>query len=124
MHLSYGDNESLTVYADRDKLLQALLNIVSNGARHASKHIYIQAGLQKGRVVLTVSDDGDGISEELLPYLFHRFVKGKNGETGLGLAIARAIVERCGGLITAGNRQEGGAMISLGFPVHGKASIA
>lgn len=124
VHLSYGDNESLTVYADRDKLLQALLNIVSNGARHASKHIYIQAGLQKGRVVLTVSDDGDGISEELLPYLFHRFVKGKNGETGLGLAIARAIVERCGGLITAGNRQEGGAVISLGFPVHRKTSMA
>lgn len=74
--------------------------------------------------MLTVSDDGDGISEELLPYLFHRFVKGKNGETGLGLAIARAIVERCGGLITAGNRQEGGAVISLGFPVHRKTSMA
>lgn len=123
VHPSYGDNESLMVYADRDKLLQALLNIVSNGARHASKHIYIQAGIQNGRVLLTVSDDGEGISEELLPYLFHRFVKGKNGESGLGLAIARAIVERCGGLITAGNRKEGGAVISLGFPPYRKTSM-
>ena len=123
MHLSYGDNESLMVYADRDKLLQALLNIVSNGARHASKHIYIQAGIQNSRVFLTVSDDGEGISEELLPYLFHRFVKGKNGESGLGLAIARAIVERCGGLITAGNRTEGGAVISVGFPPHRKTAV-
>ncbi|GIO99281.1 hypothetical protein J14TS5_43670 [Paenibacillus lautus] len=123
VHPSYGDNESLMVYADRDKLLQALLNIVSNGARHASKHIYIQAGIQNGRVLLTVSDDGEGISEELLPYLFHRFVKGKNGESGLGLAIARAIVERCGGLITAGNRTEGGAVISVGFPPYRKTSM-
>lgn len=123
VHPSYGDNESLMVYADRDKLLQALLNIVSNGARHASKHIYIQAGIQNGRVLLTVSDDGEGISEELLPYLFHRFVKGKNGESGLGLAIARAIVERCGGLITAGNRKEGGAVISLGFPPYRKTTV-
>ncbi|MGO4787167.1 ATP-binding protein [Paenibacillus sp. 2KB_20] len=123
VHPSYGDNESLMVYADRDKLLQALLNIVSNGARHASKHIYIQAGIQNGRVLLTVSDDGEGISEELLPYLFHRFVKGKNGESGLGLAIARAIVERCGGLITAGNRKEGGAVISLGFPPYRKTTL-
>ncbi|WP_098741652.1 HAMP domain-containing sensor histidine kinase [Paenibacillus sp. EZ-K15] len=123
VHPSYGDNESLMVYADRDKLLQALLNIVSNGARHASKHIYIQAGIQNGRVLLTVSDDGEGISEELLPYLFHRFVKGKNGESGLGLAIARAIVERCGGLITAGNRKEGGAVISLGFPPYRKTTM-
>ncbi|MGG4105421.1 MULTISPECIES: sensor histidine kinase [Paenibacillus] len=123
VHPSYGDDESLMVYADRDKLLQALLNIVSNGARHASKHIYIQAAIQKGQVVLTVSDDGEGISEELLPYLFHRFVKGKNGESGLGLAIARAIVERCGGLITAGNRKEGGAVISLGFPPYRKTTM-
>ncbi|MGG3283431.1 sensor histidine kinase [Paenibacillus solani] len=124
VHPCYGDDESLTVYADRDKLLQALLNIVSNGARHASRHIYIQADIQKNQVVLTVSDDGEGISEELLPYLFHRFVKGKNGDSGLGLAIARAIVERCGGLITAGNRKEGGAVISLGFPHYREASMA
>lgn len=123
VHPSYGDNESLMVYADRDKLLQALLNIVSNGVRHASKHIYIQAGIQNGRVLLTVSDDGEGISEELLPYLFHRFVKGKNGESGLGLAIARAIVERCGGLITAGNRTEGGAVISVGLPPYRKTTM-
>ena len=63
VHPSYGDNESLMVYVDRDKLLQALLNIVSNGARYASKYIYIQADIQKGQVVLIVSDDGEGISE-------------------------------------------------------------
>ncbi|MBP1993918.1 sensor histidine kinase [Paenibacillus eucommiae] len=116
LHTSYNDQEPLTIWADRDKLLQALLNVVSNATRYANQHIYIHARISRDRVELSVSDDGKGISEDLLPYLFHRFVKGKDGESGLGLAISRAIVERCGGLITAGNRKQGGAIISLGFP--------
>ncbi|MBB6675151.1 sensor histidine kinase [Cohnella nanjingensis] len=106
----------LTVRADRDKLMQALLNVVSNAARYAKNRIVIEAGIENGRIVITVTDDGKGFPESLLPHLFHRFVKGKDGETGLGLAISRAIVERCGGLIRAGNRDAGGAVISLSFP--------
>lgn len=116
LHCSYNEHEPLHIRADRDKLLQALLNVTSNAIRHANKHIYIQATMSKGRIEISVSDDGSGISNELLPYLFHRFVKGKDGESGLGLAISRAIVERCGGLITANNRKEGGAVFILGFP--------
>lgn len=96
--------------------MQALLNVVSNATRYADQHIYIHASIKEGQVLLSVSDDGPGISEDLLPYLFHRFVKGKDGESGLGLAISRAIVERSGGLITAGNRKNGGAVITMGFP--------
>ncbi|MGO4369275.1 sensor histidine kinase [Paenibacillus sp. 2TAB19] len=117
LHPSVDEHEELLVRADRDKLLQALLNISSNAVRHANKHIYIHAAVSKGHVELSISDDGNGIPEELLPYLFHRFVKGKDGESGLGLAIARAIVERCGGHITASNRKDGGAEFSLAFPV-------
>lgn len=116
LHTSYDQYEGLTIYADREKLMQALLNVASNAVRHANQHIYIQASLNQGRIVLSVSDDGSGIPDELLPYLFHRFVKGKDGESGLGLAISRAIIERCGGLITANNRKEGGAVFSLKFP--------
>ncbi|NBD27131.1 sensor histidine kinase [Paenibacillus glycinis] len=108
--------QRLTVSADRDKLLQALLNIVSNAARYANRAIVIEVGIEGGQVSLAVADDGKGFPESLLPHLFHRFVKGKDGETGLGLAISRAIVERCGGRIAAGNRAAGGAVISLNFP--------
>ncbi|WP_256758406.1 cell wall metabolism sensor histidine kinase WalK [Cohnella sp. WQ 127256] len=119
LHPSFNEQEEglLTIRADRDKLLQALLNVTSNAIRHANKHVYVHATVNKGRVEISVSDDGKGIPDELLPYLFHRFVKGKDGETGLGLAISRAIVERSGGLISAGNRKEGGAIFSLGFPM-------
>jgi signal transduction histidine kinase len=118
LHTDYDEKESLIIHADRDKLLQALLNVVSNATRYARHHIYIHAVMNKDRIEMYISDDGEGISEDLLPFLFHRFVKGKDGESGLGLAISRAIVERCGGYITADNRTEGGAKISLGFPSH------
>ena len=116
LYTSYDDDEPLAIRADSDKLLQALINVVSNATRYANQQIYIHAAIKNGRVEISISDDGPGISEDLLPYLFHRFVKGKDGESGLGLAISRAIVERCGGLITAGNRREGGAVISIEFP--------
>lgn len=109
-------DKRLVVTADRDKLLQALLNVVSNAARYAERTIVIEIGIENGQIVLAVADDGKGFPENLLPHLFHRFVKGKDGETGLGLAISRAIVERCGGRISAGNRERGGAVISLRFP--------
>ncbi|MBM7567625.1 sensor histidine kinase [Paenibacillus sacheonensis] len=115
----YKDESQAELYvkADRDKLLQALLNIVSNATRYANGTIVIEIGVAEGgRVTLTVADDGKGFPDSLLPHLFHRFVKGKDGETGLGLAISRAIVERCGGRIAARNRPAGGALISLSLP--------
>ncbi|GAA3409990.1 sensor histidine kinase [Paenibacillus hodogayensis] len=119
LHMEHDALIGLVVRGDRDKLLQALLNIVSNAVRYARRDIYLRAALRDGKVEITVSDDGDGIPDELLPYLFHRFVKGKDGDSGLGLAIARAIVERCGGLITARNGSNGGAVFTLGFPPAG-----
>ncbi|MBE9914638.1 HAMP domain-containing histidine kinase [Paenibacillus donghaensis] len=116
LHAEYGDMQMIMLRADRDKLLQAMLNVVSNAVRYARHHIYIHAEIREGQAAIRVSDDGPGIPEDLLPYLFHRFVKGKDGESGLGLAISRAIIERCGGLIQAGNARGGGAIISLQFP--------
>lgn len=110
-----GDR-GLMLMADRDKLLQALLNVLSNAARYADRKIDVHGYVSKGLITLTVSDDGPGIPQELLPSLFHRFVKGKNGDSGLGLAISRAIVERCGGKITARNCPEGGAVLTFEFP--------
>ncbi|WP_238652901.1 sensor histidine kinase [Paenibacillus piscarius] len=117
LHTEIAGGAGLAMQADRDKLLQALLNVLTNAARYAGKNIYIKAGADKGGIRLTVSDDGPGIPRELLPSLFHRFVKGKNGESGLGLAISRAIVERCGGSLNARNCSEGsGAVLTFQFP--------
>jgi len=111
------DPSSLHIHADQDKLLQALLNVVTNSIRHAKEEIHVHVRQKGNHVLISVQDDGEGIPEQILPTLFHRFVKGKGGESGLGLAIARAIVERCGGKITAKNQDAGGAMLDFDFPM-------
>ncbi|MCU6707445.1 HAMP domain-containing histidine kinase [Paenibacillus sp. J5C_2022] len=110
------------IAGDREKLLQALLNIAANAARYAKKTIWVRAWIGEQNVHLEIADDGEGIPESLLPRLFQRFAKGAHGETGLGLAISRAIVERSRGQITASNRKEGGASFRLQFPNPGAGS--
>ncbi|MFF2888738.1 sensor histidine kinase [Paenibacillus sp. NPDC057967] len=118
LKVDYAEDKmtGLRTVADKDKLLQALLNVVSNAARHARTTISIKVTAVEERISIRIEDDGSGIAESLIPQLFHRFVRGKDGDTGLGLAISRAIVERCGGSIAAGNAQTGGAVISIQLP--------
>ncbi|MTW85652.1 HAMP domain-containing protein [Virgibacillus dakarensis] len=104
-----------TLYADQEKLLRALLNITFNGVRHATSRVAIVAKKEAGKTIISVEDDGAGIPENLIPHIFHRFVKGKNGETGLGLAIARAIVEQSNGSIKVEKSDLGGAKFVLQF---------
>ncbi|WP_374017392.1 HAMP domain-containing sensor histidine kinase [Paenibacillus thiaminolyticus] len=105
------------IYADREKVLQALINITSNATRYAKHRIRMKVKANSTGVDIEITDDGEGIPDALLPYIFNRFTKGKQGDTGLGLAISRAIVERCRGRIVARNlpNQEG-AVFELHFP--------
>src|SRR5699024_9902569 len=97
------------IHVDQGKILQALLNIVTNGIRHAKSQVYIEVTQENDRFCISVDDDGEGVDEELMPQLFERFIKGKDGETGLGLAISRAIVERSQGIIRVEDSPAGGA---------------
>lgn len=114
---SRNEDEELAVCADREKLMQALINIVGNAARYAKHTIRIHTSSDGKNFHIEVADDGEGIPEKLLPFLFQRFSKGKDGETGLGLAITRAIVDRCRGSITARNQPDSGASFLLRFPL-------
>ncbi|RLL42109.1 sensor histidine kinase [Oceanobacillus piezotolerans] len=108
--------DNITIYADEEKILRALLNVVINGIRHAKSIVTIQMFSEGNKHIIIIEDDGEGIPEELRPHIFHRFVKGKNGETGLGLAIARAIIEQSSGTISAGKSETGGARFIIQFP--------
>lgn len=101
---------------DHERVLQAMINILSNAIRHAERTVLVRTEVSDGRFKVKVIDDGPGIPEDLLPQLFERFIKGKEGETGLGLAISRAIIERSGGTISAYNRSDkAGAIFVLEF---------
>jgi len=65
-------------------------------------------------VTIQVADDGPGFDEEILPHVFERFRRGDTrGSTGLGMAIAKSIVEAHGGSVSAANRTTGGALVKL-----------
>lgn len=109
--------EDVRIFADEEKLLRALSNIVVNAIRHAHSKVFIHAYTEQKKVIITVEDDGDGVSEELIPHIFHRFVKGEAGETGLGLAIARMIIEQADGKVSAAKSHSlGGARFVIEFP--------
>jgi len=86
---------------------RAFSNVVSNCIRYAGKTVQISVEVAGDRLKLTIQDDGPGLSEEDLPQLFDRFYKGKNGNHGLGLSIAKRSMEYMGGDILAESSPEG-----------------
>jgi signal transduction histidine kinase len=96
--------DGLTIQADRERILQVLSNLLGNALKFTPQggEVRISIEPQDEMVRFTVSDTGPGISAEKLPRLFERFWKdetpGKKG-TGLGLFIAKGIVEAHGGEI-------------------------
>jgi two-component system OmpR family sensor kinase len=102
------EGTDLTVTGDEARLRQVLTNLVGNARVHtpAGTTVVVAVAPEPGGVVLRVRDDGPGIPATLLPSLFQRFSRGDTarnrtgGSTGLGLAIASAIVQAHGGTIT------------------------
>jgi two-component system OmpR family sensor kinase/two-component system sensor histidine kinase BaeS len=109
------------VHADPQRVEQVIGNLVSNALRYIPERgcVEITARRVSEGVELAVSDDGPGAPEADLPRLFDRFWRGDKsraraaGGAGLGLAIARQLVEAQGGIITASNRPGGGLRVAF-----------
>lgn len=95
------------VSGEEELLGHTMMNIVSNCLRYAKTRVEITATADGGFVLLHVRDDGPGISPEDLPHLFERFYKGRGGNYGLGLAIAKSAAEHMGGELYARNTENG-----------------
>jgi signal transduction histidine kinase len=95
------------VQMDSQKIGRVLANLVANAIRHtpARGEVIVSAGRLNGAVAVTVSDTGEGINPEDIPFVFDRFYRGDKsrsrttGGSGLGLAIARGLVVAHGGEI-------------------------
>lgn len=111
--------------ADETRLAQVLDNLLSNALRYTPEGgcIVLGAHSGKGTLAFTVQDTGPGIAPEALPLIFDRFYRAdqsrseETGESGLGLAIAKAIVEAHGGTITVTSTVGQGTTFRLELPI-------
>jgi signal transduction histidine kinase len=108
------------VEVDTVRIGQVLANLLQNALRHTpsgGSAVVAADRVEGGLVAFAVEDTGPGIPAEVVPHVFDRFVKaaGSTG-AGLGLAIARSLVEAHGGEITAENRPEGGTRVRFVLP--------
>lgn len=109
-------SEAIVVDADYALLRQVAENLTHNAAARAD-HVELSVVRFENLVTLQISDDGPGFDEEILPVVFERFRRGDNrGSTGLGMAIAKSIVEAHGGSVSAANSSTGGAIVKLHLP--------
>ncbi|MEE1941478.1 HAMP domain-containing sensor histidine kinase [Streptomyces sp. TRM 70361] len=109
------------VRADPRRVDVVLANLVGNALRHGRPPVTVAARAEGGRAVVTVTDRGPGIPEDVLPHVFERFYKADTARTrsrgsGLGLAIAHENARLHGGTLTAANTP-GGAVFTLALPL-------
>ena len=117
------------IVADRDRVLQVMMNVVSNAIKYTPDGgaILISAGRNELRVWMEVTDNGIGIPAQDRPRIFERFYRvdkarsRESGGTGLGLSIAKEIVDRHEGIIALVDRPGPGTTIRIELPIEGPA---
>ncbi|MDD2273457.1 MAG: ATP-binding protein [Desulfuromonadaceae bacterium] len=107
---SDSDNTSIQVLADGLKLQQVLFNLLENAGHHTAQDSKItmmliqnNPGVSNGMAVVQIIDQGAGIAEDKLPYVFDPFYSDRKGGTGLGLALVRHFIENMGGTVQITN---------------------
>ena len=118
------DVPPLTAQGDPDRLCQVFTNLLTNAIHYNRDQgrVRVAARQQPDAVVVTVSDTGPGIAAADLPHLFERFYRGDKsrstvaGRTGLGLAIAKAIMDAHGGTLAVASQPGSGSTFSVRIP--------
>jgi signal transduction histidine kinase len=99
----------LAIYADKDKISQVLVNLISNAIKYTGidGKIYIEISDEKDSVKFSITDNGIGIAPDDLPNIFEHLYRADlsraryTGGSGIGLSVAKAIITAHGGIITA-----------------------
>jgi signal transduction histidine kinase/CheY-like chemotaxis protein len=124
-------NAAVTVRGDQTRLTQVVANLLTNSAKYTPAHGAIQLSLASAgdEATLSVADDGEGITAELLPRVFDLFSQGERkadraqGGLGLGLALVRSLVQLHGGSVEASSPGRGsGSIFTVRLPL--KAELA
>ena len=122
------DGAPLSIRGDSTRLGQVFINLLSNAAKYSPEgsSIRVRARAVEGRAVVDVRDSGIGIADDFLPQLFEMYAQAPSskglgqGGLGLGLSLARQLIELHGGRITAHSEGLGcGACFTVALPLHG-----
>lgn len=111
-----------TIMGERETLTRAIVVVIDNAIKYSKpkSRIHVSSKVSSKGVVLSVRDEGEGISEEDLPLIFNRFYRGDKARStdghGLGLAIAKKIIESQQGSIIAASQKGKGTTITMTFP--------
>ena len=111
--------ENVFVEADNSRIAQVISNLINNALRFTKSGIVsVSLETKEGNVIVSVKDTGSGIDPAILPRLFTKFATKSITGTGLGLFIAKSIIEAHGGRIWAENNldEKGGATFSFSLP--------
>jgi len=111
------------VEVDEQRLRQVMFNLLGNAIKFSEEggNVSVEAEVRDGDLLVQVIDQGIGIAEEAMPFLFDRFYQGKNpdkvGGLGLGLYISKQIIEAHGGQIWAESAEGAGSTFSFTLPL-------
>lgn len=111
------DVPPIRVRADAARLRQVIANLLENAAQAGARRVELRAAAEGDRARLEVRDDGPGVDPALRARLFEPFVSGRAGGAGLGLAIARRLVERQGGTLALVDPGPPGAAFRITLPL-------
>lgn len=125
--ISMDAPDTIMLRADQDKIERICYNLLSNALKYTSEggEITLTAKEENGCVMISVADNGCGISSDELPYIFDRFYQAKNAGrgTGIGLAIVKAFTELHHGEVSATSIEGKGSTFTIHIPVRQKGEV-
>ena len=117
----FAQNDNYKIFGDEDKLRQVIINIIDNALKYTPEKGNIQITLERNSkyVIISVCDNGYGISKSDLPHVKEKFYKANNTVrgTGIGLAVADEIVKKHGGELIISSEEGKGTIVEIVLPI-------
>lgn len=120
--IEYEENEAIAIVnGDKNRLRQVFINILDNALKYtgAGGTVHVDAAISEGKILITIADNGCGISKSDLPKIKNRFYKANNTVrgSGIGLAVADEIVKMHGGELTVNSELGRGTAVEISLPL-------
>ena len=117
----FNPSGNIWIHADKSRIFQVISNLINNALKFTSQGVITISTKNKykaNKVIISITDNGSGIDSDIFPYLFSKFKSKSDSGLGLGLFIAKGIVEGHGGKIEAYNNTNGkGATFNINLPI-------